>query len=118
MRAKSASQGPRYSRILLEDNYIILMHSFPFSTFVNSGRRHPTRAAGWPETTTPQTSKALESRSEFRSLNGVQATFPSALRMVRLEASRSFSKGSQLFLPPVPAPSDRLRRAPSLLRRV
>ena len=37
------------------------------STFVNGGRQHRTRAAGWlGKTTTPQTSKALESRPEIR----------------------------------------------------
>ncbi len=70
------------------------------------------------KTTTPQTSKALESRSEIRRLTVVQATFLSAPRMVRLEASRSSSAGSQLCLRPVPILSGRLKKAACLLQTV
>src|SRR5204862_6122957 len=47
---------------------------------------------------------------------GVQATFPSAVRMVQLGASRSSSAGSQLFLPPVPTLSGKRKKAACLLQ--
>ena len=72
---------------------------------------------GW-DTTSPQTSKALDSRSEIRRLTVVQATSLSAPRMVPLEASRSSSAGFRLFLPPVPVPCGRTKKAACLLQTV
>src|ERR1700680_5254824 len=49
MRSKSTGQGPRYSRILLEDNYA-LSHTNPDLQPSSTGETVDlTRAAGWPE---------------------------------------------------------------------
>src|ERR1700722_5275168 len=101
MRAKSTGQRPRYPRILLKDNHI-LDHWSPFQPSSTADVNIRLRLRGGLNTTTPQTSKTLESRSETHPPNGVQATFLSAVRTVRPEASRSFSTGSRLFPPPVP----------------
>src|ERR1700692_2915642 len=117
MRAKSTGQGPRYPRILLKDNHI-LDHCSPFQPSSTADVNIRLGLRGGLNTTTPQTSKTLESRPEIHPPSGVQATFLSAVRTVQLEASHSFSAGSRLFLPPVPIPCGRRKKAASLLRTV
>ena len=49
MRSKSTGQGPRHSRILLEDHYT-LRHTYPDLQPSSTGETVDlTRAAGWPE---------------------------------------------------------------------
>ena len=70
------------------------------------------------KTTTPQTSKALESLPEVSPFSVERATSRPAVRMVRLGASRSSSTGFQLFPPPVPTLSGRRKKAACLLQTV
>src|ERR1700721_2520671 len=117
MRAKSTGQRPRYPRILLKDNHI-LDHWSPFQPSSTADVNIRLGLRGGLNTTTPQTSKTLESRSDSPPASGGRATFLSAVPTVRPEASHSFSAESRLFPPPVPIPCGRRKKAASLLRTV
>src|SRR5436305_9772417 len=87
----------------------------PIVYVVNGLRQRSTKAAGW-------LGKPLLHRQlripESPRFTGGQMLFRSAARMARLGASRFSSAEFQLFLPPVPVPSGRRKKAACPLQRV
>ena len=116
MWAEATGQGPGHFRIFLENDYA-LSHTSPdlqpsSTTYVDIrlGLR-----GGWENhNSTDIQSSRVAIRNPHSTV--VRPTFPSAVRMVQLEASRSFSAESQLFPPPVRVLSGRRKKAACLLR--